>query len=484
MRIATPGQETMGTLRFLNTFSGTLEEFVPLEPPRCLMYNCGPTVYNDVHIGNLRAFVFADVLRRYLEYRGYQVRQVVNITDVGHLLEDSDEGEDKIEVRAREERKDPWEIADFYARRFFEDIAKLNIRRAAAYPRATEHISDMIEMIERLVAKGYAYVVNGSVYYDVRKFQPYGRLSGKVLSELKPGSRVEVHQEKHYPLDFCLWIRKGGHIMQWDSPWGRGYPGWHIECSAMAWKLLGETIDIHTGGEDNIFPHHESEIAQSEACHGKKFVRYWLHTKHLLVDGKKMSKSAGNFYTLRDLEALGYAPVAIRYLLLSAHYRQPLNFTLPGLEAAATSVGRLRELYRRLEEVEEPRSFGEAAAVLEAGRLGFEEGFDDDLNASRALAALFTFVKEANRLIDQRRIGRAEAEALCAALRSFDSVLGIEIAAQEELRLAPEAQALLREREEARSRKDYRRADEIRERLRQMGIEVTDTAQGQRYRKR
>ncbi len=447
------------------------------------MYNCGPTVYNDVHIGNLRAFVFADLLRRYLEYRGFEVRQVVNLTDVGHLLDDADEGEDKIEAKAREEKKDPWEIANFYARRFFEDIAKLNIRPATAYPRATEHIGDMIEMIEGLVKKGYAYVVNGSVYYDVRKFEPYGRLSGKVLADLKPGTRVEVHEEKRYPLDFCLWIKKGGHIMQWDSPWGRGYPGWHIECSAMAWKLLGETIDIHTGGEDNVFPHHESEIAQSEACHGRKFVRYWLHTKHLLVDGKKMSKSAGNFYTLRDLEKMGYAPYAVRYLLLSAHYRQPLNFTLGGLEAAATSVARLRELYRRLQEIDDERSYGEAQAVLEKGKQGFEEGLDDDLNASKALAALFTFVKEANRLIDQGRLGKEEAQSLSAALTSFDTVIGVGIDQREEGALSTEAEKLLAERADARKAKNYQLADEIRSRLRKIGIEVFDTPEGQRYRK-
>src|SRR3972149_2047156 len=290
------------TLKLYNTYSKKLEEFTPIEDGKVKMYNCGPTVYSHPHIGNFRSFIFADVLHRYLEYSGYKVTQVMNITDVGHLtLDDVEAGEDKLEAAAKREKKDPYQIAEFYMNEFFELAKLLNLLPAYKYPRATEHIKEQITLAEELIKKSYAYVVGGNVYFDVTKFAKYGKLSGNTLTQLKAGARIEVNTEKRNPMDFALWKNDPKHIMQWDSPWGKGFPGWHLECSAMSMEYLGETIDIHTGGEDNIFPHHESEIAQSESATGKQFVRYWLHCRHLLVDGKKMSKSEGNFYSVQDI---------------------------------------------------------------------------------------------------------------------------------------------------------------------------------------
>ncbi|MEA3272830.1 MAG: cysteine--tRNA ligase, partial [Patescibacteria group bacterium] len=311
-------------LRLYNSLTRKKENFKPLKKSAVTMYNCGPTVYDFAHIGNLRSFLFADLLRRYFEYSDYKVKQVMNITDVGHMLEDADEGLDKIEQAAKKAKKTPAQVADFYTKAFFDDVKKLNIKQAWKYPKATEHIKEMIKIIEKLIDKKYAYEVKGSIYFNVKKFKKYGKLSGNKLKDLMAGARVEKNPDKKNPYDFALWIYNPKHKMQWNSPWGKGYPGWHIECSAMAGKYLGETIDIHTGGEDNKFPHHEAEIAQSEGANGKKFARFWLHTRHLLVDGKKMSKSKKNFYTLEDLLKRGYSARAIRYLLLSSHYRDKL----------------------------------------------------------------------------------------------------------------------------------------------------------------
>ncbi len=338
-------------MKVFNTYTRRKEEFEPIEPGKVRMYNCGPTVYNFAHIGNARAFVFADVLRRTLEYFGCPVTQIMNITDVGHMTSDADAGEDKMAKAAREQKKDPWQIAEFYTKAFLEDIRTLNIQPAFKYPRATEHIPEMIALIERLIGNGHAYVVNGNVYYDISTFPRYGRLSGNTIEQLEAGARIEVNPEKRHPADFALWKQDPKHIMQWDSPWGRGFPGWHIECSAMSVKYLGEQFDIHTGAEDNIFPHHESEIAQSEGATGKvPWVKYWMHARFLLVNGQKMSKSLGNFFTLRDLLEKGCDPMAVRYVLMSTHYRQPLNFTLESVEAAKDSIRRLKDFRIRLKE--------------------------------------------------------------------------------------------------------------------------------------
>jgi len=472
-------------LRLYNTLTKKKEIFKPLKKGIVTMYNCGLTVYDYAHIGNLRAFTFADILKRYLEYKGFTVKQVMNFTDVGHMFEDVDIGEDKMEAAVKREKKDPWAIADFYIKVFLEDSQKMNFEEPMVRPRATDHISEMIEFIQKLVKKGYAYVVNGSVYFDVAKFKDYGKLSGNTVEKLKMGAggRVEFNPDKKNQFDFALWINDSKHIMNWKSPWcEKGYPGWHIECSVMAMKYLGETIDVHTGGVDNMFPHHENEIAQSEAAIGKKFVNYWLHNEHLLVEGGRMGKSLGNFYTLRDLLAKGYDPKAIRYLLMSTHYRQQLNFTFEGLEAAKNAVDRLINFAHRLIDTN-GRECGEKIRTLITDvQRHFEEAMDDDLNISVALAALFEFLREANKLMDDNMLSKEEAEEVYKLMMKFDKVLCVTGEVRKEEKLPKEAEELVRKREEARKAKDWKTADKIRTQLRAMGIIIEDTPQGVKWR--
>jgi len=464
-------------LRLYNTQTRQKEEFVPLNPDSVTMYNCGPTVYSYPSIGNYRAFLPADLLRRYLEFKGYEVKQVMNITDVGHMVGDVDQGEDKIEKQARKEKRDPLEIARFYESAFFKDIDELSILRATVYPRATEHVSDMIALIERLLENGHAYQVDGSVYYDLDTFPEYGKLSGNTIESLVAGSRVEVLDEKKHPYDFALWIRKAGHLLQWDSPWGSGYPGWHIECSAMSTRYLGETIDIHTGGEDNIFPHHECEIAQSEGASGKQFVRYWLHVRLLLVDGAKMSKSVGNVYTLKDIKDRGFTARALRYLLISNNYRQPMNFTFDALEAATGSVKRLHDFLDHLDRSEPGDATGIGKTI--AGKIveQFEEAMDDDLNISKALAAVFDGIRDAYR----QPLSAGDAELLREAMQRIDSVLGV--MHRESTELEPELQQMIDERQEARKQRDFKRADELRDELKARGIIIEDSPEGVRWKR-
>ncbi|MGQ0551720.1 MAG: cysteine--tRNA ligase [Planctomycetota bacterium] len=477
-----------------NSLTRRLEAFAPQTAGHVRMYHCGPTVYSAAHIGNFRAFVFADVLRRWLELSGYQVSQVMNITDVGHARDDDpDAGEDKMDAAARRERLDPWKIAEKYTALFLQDVDALGIRRAHHYPRATQYIPQMIAIIEKLIAAGHAYVVPASggseVYFSVPSFPAYGRLSGNTGDDLLAGARVDVREAKRDPRDFALWKWDPHHVMQWDSPWGRGFPGWHIECSAMSRALLGEgTLDIHTGGEDNVFPHHECEIAQSEGAFPGPFVRYWLHTRFLQVDGGKMSKSLGNLYTVDQLKALGHAPVALRFLLLRAHYRQVLNFTLEGLEQAAAAVRRLRIFAEELEaaagEAATPAqpapntaALGHAPSYVRDALAKFQAGMDDDLNVSAALDGVFSLLNEANRARPQG----AEAAATLAALRHCDQVLGV-------LEVRPaaldaEIEALIAQRDAARSRKDFAAADALRAQLAALGIEILDGKSGARWRR-
>jgi cysteinyl-tRNA synthetase len=473
-------------LRFYNTMSGEKEVFKPLRRGAVHIYNCGPTVYDYAHIGNLRAYVFADILRRYLEYRGFMVRQVMNITDVGHMTMDEEtegRGEDKIEMKARKEKKDPWEISKFYEKAFYEDIAKLNIKRAMTYPRATEHIKEMIKTIQRLIKKGYAYEANGSVYYDITKFKDYGRLSGNTIEKLEAGKRIDVVREKRNWFDFALWKKDPKHIMQWDSPWGRGFPGWHIECSVMSMKYLGDTLDIHTGGEDNIFPHHECEIAQAEGATGKKFVRYWLHTRHLLVNGEKMSKSKGNFYTLRDLLKKGYDPKAIRYLLLSGHYRIRLNFTEKGLRSAEETVKRLQDFVSNLRGIRETRKRNpNVKKLVQKVKGNFEKAMDDDLNVALALGRVFDFVRDINRLAAEG-IGKDDARLVYDILLEFDKVLGLELEKLKIEKPSREIEKLIKKREGFRKGKNWKEADKIRDRLRKMGYILEDTETGVKVKK-
>jgi cysteinyl-tRNA synthetase len=472
-------------LKLYNTLTKDKETFKPLVEGTVTMYNCGLTVYDYATIGNLRSFTFADVLRRYLEYKGFTVKQVMNFTDVGHMFEDVDIGEDKIEAAVKREKKDPWSIAEFYIKVFLEDAKEIGFEEPMARPRATEHINEMIELVQRLITNGYAYVVNGSVYFEVTKFKSYGKLSGNTIEKLKTGAggHVEYNPDKKNQFDFALWINDPKHIMNWKSPWcEKGYPGWHIECSAMSMKYLGETLDIHTGGVDNLFPHHENEIAQSEAATGKRFVNYWLHCEHLLVEGQRMGKSLGNYYTLRDITAKGYDAKALRYALLSTHYRQQLNFTFEGLEAAKNSIERLVNFVHRLLQADGKGGGDQIKSLMNHVQTGFEEAMDDDLNVGVALGALFDFVRDVNRLIDDHTLSKEEGEEVYDLMTRFDKVLGVISEVKKEEKLPKEAEDLIREREEARKAKDWKAADKIREQLKAMGIVIEDTPSGVKWR--
>ncbi len=444
------------------------------------MYSCGPTVYSHPHIGNFRSFLVADLLKRLLEFKGFSVTHIMNITDVGHLLEDADEGADKLEEEARKQKKDPLEIAKFYTDSFMAASEILNIKPANHYPKATEHIDDMIKMVEKLIEKGHAYVVGNNVYYDVSSFPDYGKLSGNTLDDLNLGARVEVNDEKRHPQDFALWKHDPKHIQQWQSPWGMGFPGWHIECSAMSTKYLGAQFDLHTGGEDNIFPHHECEIAQTEGATGKKWVNYWVHARFLMVDGEKMSKSKGNLYTIQELVEKGFRKNAIRYALISTHYMQNYNFTFDGLKAAEQAIDKISQCLLMLGEV--PEGAGNSAlrdevkSFIDEGLTGFEDALSDDLNISKALGALFDFIRETNKLED---VSSAEAEALIAAIEKIDSVLGV--IEKTSVEIPPEIIEKAEKRIEAKINKDWQLADAMRDEIAQAGFIVEDVP-GNKYR--
>jgi len=466
------------SIAYTNSLTRRKEPFETIEPGVVRLYSCGPTVHDYAHIGNFRAFVFVDILKRHLLLRGYKVNHVMNITDVGHMTTDADEGEDKIGKSARERGISPWEVVRIFSDAFFEDARTLRLLPADVYPRATEHVPDMIRMIERILENGFAYVSNGSVYFDLAKFPAYGQLSGNTLEHLMEGARVEPNPDKRCPHDFALWKAAPNSVMRWESPWSVGVPGWHAECTAMAMRYLGEQLDIHTGGEDNLFPHHECEIAQAEAATGKSpYVRFWMHNRHLLVNGTKMSKSLGNFYTLRDLLEKGHSPLAIRYLLLSGQYRMPLNFTTEGLEAAAKAVQRINDFVARLDEAPDAEGGPDVAPLCEKAKADFAAALDDDLNASGALAAVHDFMHQVNRL----SLNRAAADRVREAMAYFDRVLDV-LEARDDT-LDEEIERLIAERQAARKAKDYARADAIRDDLAARGIVLEDTPQGVRWRR-
>ncbi|MFP4655174.1 MAG: cysteine--tRNA ligase [Methanohalobium sp.] len=484
------------SIKLYNSLTNDIEPFVPVHDGFVKMYNCGPTVYSRIHIGNIRSFLVADLLKRYLKLRGYKVTQVMNITDVGHMTSDADEGEDKLQVAANREKLDPWQIADKYTQSFMDDLETLNIDKADVYPRATQHLNEMIEIIEKLVDNGYAYVVKGNVYFDVTKFPDYGKLSGNVLEKLQAQQRAVDDPYKRNPQDFVLWFSHSkykNHIMKWDSPWGEGYPGWHIECSAMSLKYLTDafnkqfhpnmasTIDIHTGGEDNKFPHHECEIAQSEGTTGQKFVNYWMHVTHLLVEGEKMSKSLGNIYTLPDILNMGYSPEAVRYVLLTTHYRQKLNFTFKSLLAAQNAINRLQELIFNLKNIENENGDFESGKFAENVKDNFLEELDKDLNIAGATGVLFDAVKTINKSLSY--IGQQDAEILLDLLKEIDNILGIMDFSNQEP-LEKEIQELIKQRNEARKIKDFTTADKIRENLKKHGIHLIDTPEGTIWKRR
>jgi len=463
-------------IRFFNSLAREKERFVPVENGKVRMYTCGLTVYDFGHIGNFRAFVFEDLLRRWLEYRGFRVTQVMNLTDV-----------DDRTIKASRKNGVPLdEYTEPYIKAFFEDVATLNIEKAEYYPKATEHVPEMLALITKLMEKGYAYRgEDGSIYYDISKFKDYGKLANIKVENLKPGARVKVDEyAKEEAQDFALWKawseEDGG--VSWDAPFGKGRPGWHIECSAMSMKYLGETLDIHCGGVDNLFPHHENEIAQSEAATDKKFVNYWLHCEHLLVEGRKMAKRLGNYHTVRDLTTKGYDTKAIRYLLLATHYRQQVNFTFEGLEAAKNTLDRLTNFVHRLLDAEGKGSGEQIRLLIGRVQKGFGEAMDDDLNISVALAALFDFVRDANNLLDGNMLSKEEAQEVYSLMLNFDKVLGVIGEVKKEEKLSREAEELILKREEARKTKDWKTADEIRQRLKAMGISIEDTPQGVKWR--
>lgn len=470
-------------LKLYNSLSGRLEQFQPLNPPQVGMYNCGPTVYNYAHLGNWRSFIFADVLRRYLEYSGYKVTQIMNITDVGHLVADADTGEDKMEKSAKEAGQTPAEIAQFFEKAFLKDAQILNLQPASRYPRASEHIPEMIALVEKLLKNGYAYESNGSVYFDITKFPEYGQLSGNSLEQLQAGKRVEINPDKKNPLDFALWVYDPKHLMFWKSPWNdHGYPGWHLECSAMSEKYLGQTFDIHTGGEDNKFPHHECEIAQSTGANGCAPAKFWLHVKHLLVENEKMSKSTGNFFTLQDLLDKGYDPIAIRILLIITHYRQQLNFTFKGLEAIDKNLSKIRETWNYLNEPETEikNEFvtEEFEAYLNKFKNDFQTSLDDDLNTAGAWAATLDLMKNLTRY-DLSAGQKQQAREL---LSQIDHVWGLNLktSTKETIEIPTEIQDLIDQRARARADKNWALSDELRARLAASGWQVEDTAQGQK----
>ena len=455
-------------LRFYNTLSRTKEDFKPINPKFVTMYSCGPTVYNYAHIGNLRTYIFMDLVRRALRLSGYKIKGVMNITDVGHLMADSDDGEDKMAVASRQQNKTPWEIAEYYSKIFFEDLAKLNIGKPEIIAKATDHIEDMINYVLDLEAHGFSYETSDGIYFDIAKFPNYGCLSRANLDDQLAGARVEVNDEKRHPADFALWKKADPlHIMQWQSPWGMGYPGWHIECSAMSQKYLGKTFDIHSGGVDHIPIHHENEIAQNEAITGEKSVNYWLHGEFMLVDNGKMSKSLGNTYTIAQLEEKGYSPLDFRFFCLNTHYRKKLNFTFDGLDAAKISRERLMQSLAQ----HKASSAKTDEAKLEKYKADFHAAIEDDINVPLALGILFTAVKE------------PKSKDIYELALYFDKALGLSLdklpAVKEETIVIPDEVAdLIEKRKTAKANKDYALADQIRGQITALSYNVMDTKDG------
>jgi len=463
-------------LKLYNTLTRKVEEFHPLNPPEVRMYVCGPTVYDFAHIGNFRTFLFSDLLRRYLKYSGYRVRHVMNITDV----------DDKIIQRSVEQKVTLRGYTDDYLAAFFADFDALGAERPEEVLRATDHIAEMVALIQELRQRGHTYEADGSIYFRIATFPTYGQLSKVNLEGNVAGASERVDADeytKEDARDFVLWKAAKEGEPSWETDLGTGRPGWHIECSAMSMKALGESFDLHLGGVDLVFPHHENEIAQSEGATGVPFVRYWIHAEFLMVNGEKMSKSKGNFYTFRDLVAKGHQPRAIRYLLLSAPHHKQLNFTIEGLQGAESTIERLNDFRRRLSELVPTADDGSVNRLLTETRKRFEEALDDDLNTAGALAAIHDFVRETNSLMARRLIGEQGRESLLEQVDRFDQVFNIFGPVEVEL-LDTEIQSLIDERQEARRSRNFARSDEIRDLLTTRGIVLEDTREGVRWRRK
>lgn len=471
-------------IRLYNSLTRQKEAFVPLRDGRVSIYSCGPTVYDFAHIGNLRTYIFSDTLRRTFEWFGFSVIHVVNITDVGHLLEDS--GEDRIEVGARREKKSAQQIARFYEKVFFSDLKKLNILKPHHAPRASENIPEMIELIKRLENKGLTYTTPEGVYFDTEKWPKYGLLSRQKLNDKHPGARVERSSLKRNPLDFALWrLTPPGQFrqMEWDSPWGRGFPGWHIECSAMSVKYLGQPFDIHTGGIDHLPVHHENEIAQSQAAGNKPLANYWLHAEHLMINGARMGKSEGNIVILDDLIKKGFSPPAFRLEMLLGHYRSPMNFTWQALASAAEQLVNLEEFARKMAWRSSVRASADSSSQSKTPldsrfHKRIEEALCDDLNTPRVIAELFSLIKKANTVFDDGRLSAKQAEALLEAVMETMPILGLRPVSFDPAAITQRGRRLIDEREQLRRQKKFARADQIRRRLQQLGYHIEDTPYG------
>ena len=451
---------------FYNTLTKQKDLFKPIEEGKVKIYSCGPTVYKDATIGNMRTNLLNDTLRRVLKYNGYELKHVMNITDVGHLVSDGDEGEDKMLKSAREEHKSPLEIAEHYTKLFFRDLERLNIETPEVVCKATDHIKEMLEMVQKIMKNGYAYETSTAIYFDVSKLDKYGILSGINLNDQKAGARVDVDPEKRNPYDFALWIKApANHLMKWDSPWGPSYPGWHIECSTMSTKYLGEEFDIHTGGIDLVPTHHENEIAQNKGACGKNPAHYWIHGEYLLINGGKMSKSLGNTYLIDDIIARGYSPLAYRLFNYSCHYRGKLNFTWEGIESANTSLIRLREGYQK-------HLNGNAEVsdeIIKDMENRFHQAINDDMNMPLALSVVWEAVKYPEK-----------SPKIAQLLKKFDTVLGIKIDEVEvqETKIPQEILDLVEERKQARSDKNWSESDRLRDLIAEKGYIVKDTKDG------
>lgn len=446
-------------LKLYNTLGRKKQEFKPIKKPQVGIYSCGPTVYWYQHIGNLRSYIFSDILKRVLKYNGYNIKQIMNITDVGHLTSDSDEGEDKIEKAAAKEGKNAKEIADYYLKIFKQDFKKLNIIEPDIWCKATEHIKEQIYLIKKLEEKGYTYKTSDGIYFNTSKLKDYGKLAKLKIGKLKAGARIEIGEKKN-KTDFALWKfseKPGERQQEWKSPWGVGFPGWHIECSAMSMKYLGETIDIHTGGEDHIPIHHTNEIAQSEAATGKKFVNYWLHGAFLTSRGEKVSKSKGGLYTISELEKQNFLALSYRYLCLTAHYKTQLEFSLETLNNAQNSYKRLKNI---ISEIKDDKKINEKYLKE------FENVINNDLDMPKALQVLWKLVR------DEKASGKIQTIA------KMDEVFGLDLLKQEKISVSSEIQNLVDEREKARTNKDYKKADEIRDKINNLGYQINDTENG------
>ena len=459
-------------MKVYNTLTRKKEEFIPQDKNEVKMYSCGPTVYDYFHIGNARPFIVFDTMRRYLEYSGYKVKFVQNFTDI----------DDKMIKRANAEGITVKELGERFINEYFEDAQALGIHKATVHPKATENIDAIIDIVKKLEEKGFAYNVDGDVYFSTKKFREYGKLSKQPLEDLEAGARIDINETKRDVMDFALWKKQKEGEPAWESPWGMGRPGWHIECSAMANKYLGETIDLHSGGQDLIFPHHENEIAQSESANGKPFANYWMHNGYININNQKMSKSLGNFFTVRDIRKK-YDSEVIRFFMLSAHYRNPINFSDILMEQAKSAVGRVYTCIDNLEFLKsganDNEADGEILNALKAYKEKYIAAMDDDLNTADAIAAIFDIVYLANTKVDQNS-SKATIDAILALIRELGDVLGL-FNQSNDKSLDEEIEALIKERTEARAQKNWAKADEIRDKLKEMNIVLEDTPQGVKW---